>query len=377
MDVEIHDSRTKTIKQTSTPFELKSGKVSFSFSHQGQISLYALMLDKQSNPVKFGLLAYLKGGVNMKYVTINDYIKHSLIMQRNDLVHYLKYLKNGPETRSNLSFCGKCDHLFDCCLMGKIYEPEKLENFNSFDIDLLNSLSHLSEQEIEFFKEWVDMIYIEENNNRLNSNVSCSFWDKEAIELEKKDQAIAKLTLHEFQDDSYEYVFKRSSSYKSLGPLPVNVQFIRNVDKITLSIENEAGQIDKIGFVNGSIKKIDENYVTVLLDEKINDKFIKKTFRLDILPVNQNYSYMYSSVLRLLNKNENSAFLRDLIIKKRKPTFKQLIISSQLDLVKKITKNLNPCQQKAVLNVLKMDDYLLIKGDPGNLLNLKINFILF
>ena len=360
MDVEIHDRTGAHKLQISTPFELKTGKVSYSFAHQSQILLYALMLDNPLNPCKFGLLAYLKNDVNIKYITINDCIKHGLIMQRNELVYFLKHLENSPETRSNVSFCSKCEHVFDCCLMGKVYEPEKLVNFNTFQPDLVpDTLAHLDREEIEFFKNWIDMIYIEEKKTKYNSK--SPFWNNDAIELEKKEKAIAKLVLHSIKDaDSFEYVFKRSPNFKSLSVLPIDLQFYKSSDRITLSIENENGEFEKIGFVNGAIKSIDENCVNVQLDDRINDKFLNKLFRLDIVPAMQSHAHMYSAILRLMANERNSAYLRDLIIKKRAPTFNQRLSESQF--IDKISKDLNSCQRESMLKSLEMDDYLLIKG---------------
>ena len=369
MEVEVHESRNgviRQIRQIATPFELKTGKVSFSFSHQGQISLYTLLLNNASNPVYFGLLAYLKGGVFMKYVTINDHIKHGLIMQRNDLVYFLRSLEQQPAVRSNTSFCGKCEHLLDCCLVAKLYDPVKLENFKRNDPDLIPAtLDHLTEKDEEFAKKWIDMIRLEEKRARYDPK-SGAFWNKDAVEQERKELAIAKLTLHKIHHASFEYVFKRASTHRALGPLPVDLQFSRNADRIALSIEGEHGDLEKIGFVGGTIRSVDENYVTVRLDEKINDAFTHKVFRLDIVPGVQNFSHMYSSILRLLTNDPSSANLRDLIINRKKPTFKQEITSGQLEIVKRVAKGLNKPQQKTVLNALKMDDYLLIKGNPGN-----------
>lgn len=369
MAVEIHDSRSGVTSQIVTPFELKTGKVSFSMSHQAQITLYTLMLHNPSNPVRFGLLAYLKGGVSMKYITVNDYIKHSLLMQRNDLVHFLRSLDQQPKTISNVSFCAKCEHRMDCCLLAKLYDPAKLENFQRNDPDLITgALAHLTEQDLEFFRKWMDMIWLEEKSTRYGPK-NGAFWSKDAIELEKKEMAIAKLVLHQVNHTAFEYVFKRASAHRSLGALPVDLQFSRNADRIALSVENESGDLEKVGFVNGNIKCIDENYVTVQLDEKLNDSYIKKVFRVDVVPAVQNYSHMYTSLLRLLNNDPNSAVLRDLIINRRKPTFRQMLTSDQLEIVKSVARGLNKPQQKAVLNTLKMDDYLLIKGNPGRAVN--------
>ena len=370
MEVEIHDPRNGVTKQTVTPFELKTGRVSFSFAHQGQITLYTLLLHNASNPVRFGLLAYLKGGVSMKYITINDYIKHGLIMQRNELVYFLRSLDRQPETRPNISFCGKCEHLLDCCLVAKLYDPIKLHNFEKNDPDLIpGALNHLNECDLEFFKKWTNLIWLEEKSTRYGPK-NGAFWNRDAIEMEKKEMAIAKLVLHKIDYDSFEYVFKRAPTHLALGALPVDLQFNRNADRIALSIEGDCGELEKIGFVNGTIRSIDENFVIVHLDEKINDTFMSKVFRLDIVPAVQSYSHMYSSVLHLLSNDQNSSTLRDLIINRRKPTFRQTISSEQLEIIKKAAEDLNKPQQKSVVAALKMDDYLLIKGNPGSLIKL-------
>ena len=364
MDVEIHD-RNGVRVQRSTPFEIKTGKVSYSLSHESQVSLYAMM-NNAMGQCDFGLLCYLKEGVNMRYVEINDNKKRDLIIQRNNLVHYLKYLERGPELRSDVRFCSECEQLLSCCLIGKLYEPAALAKFDSFRPDLVSTtLDHLNREEFEFFERWIKMIYLEEKDAKTDSR-DRAFWNVDAVELERKERAIAKLSLHKFKEESLEYVFKRSSSFRSLGILPVDLQFHKNSDKIVLSLEDDAGELIKIGFVNGSIKSIDENYVTVQLDEKLKYEFMDQAFRLDIVPMNQNYSHLYSSILRLMKQDKNSQILRDLIIGKRTPTFNQSISSCEIDLARRISRGLNLCQQDSILQSLKMDDFLLINGNPGS-----------
>lgn len=367
MDVKLHDRGTVK-RQVATPFELKTGKVSFSFSHQGQISLYAMMLDKPDRPCKFGLLAYLKEGVSMKYVSINDCIRNSLIMQRNELVHHLKSAKVGPETRTNISFCANCEHLLDCCLLGQLYAPEKLSNFYSNNPDLVPCvLSHLTEREVQFFKRYIDMIYHEELHLKRESKGG-HFWTRTAVELEKQKKAIGKLALHRTEATvPGEYVFERAQPFKSLGALPVDLQCSRS-DRITLSIENDDYSLDKIGFVYGAIRSIDENYVTVQLDEKINESLLDRTFRLDVVPNVSNCSFMYSAILRLMTEEErNSANLRAYLIDQRAPTYNQKFAPNELDIARRVCSDLNDCQRRAVIKAFNIDrsSYLLIKGLPG------------
>ena len=369
MNVKLYDTHDKNqtkFKTQLTPFELKTGKVSFSYAHQAQVSLYTLMIDNSTNKCDFGLLAYLKGDINMKYVTMTNFVRNDLLMQRNELVHYYKYLENGPRTRSNTSFCSKCEHLLDCCLLGKLYEPEKIASFETYQPDLvLNTLSHLDEKQIIFFKRWIDMIYLEER--KVKDSRDSLFWNQNAIDLEANGKAIAKLVLHTIKDSSYEYTFRRSDNYRNLGPLPVDIQFYKNVNRMTLSVENEDGKFEKISFVNGVITSIDDNFLTVQLDEHIKEDYFNKLFRLDILPIQPNFTYLYTSLLCLMDKEANSKFLRELIIENRKPAFEPLE-SGTLDslVVRDIVKDLNNCQQKAVRRSLEAKDYLLINGYPGS-----------
>ena len=364
MDVQLHDRGTMK-RQVATPFELKTGKVSFSFSHQGQISLYAMMLDKRSRPCNFGLLAYLKEGVSMKYVPINDCIRNSLILQRNELVHHLKNAKIGPETRTNISFCSNCEHLLDCCLLGQVYAPEKLASFYSNNPEFVPCvLSHLTEREVQFFQRYIDMIDLEERQLKEEFKGGY-YWNRSAVELETEKKAIGRLVLHRTEVAvPGEYMFERAQQYKSLGALPVDLQCGR-ADRITMSVENE-DSLDKIGFVYGVIKSIDENYVSVQLDEKINESLLDNTFRLDIVPVISNCSFMYSAILRLMSEEErNSANLRAYLIGERAPTFNQKFAPNELDIARRICSDLNDCQRRAVIRSFNLDDYLLIKGFPG------------
>lgn len=364
MDVEIYDDQEKR-KQKSTPLELKTGRIAaWSIGHQTQVSCYSMM----KNDCDFGILCYLKDGIDMRFIEINDHKKRDLIIQRNQLVHYLKFLEKGPDLKENIRFCENCEHFLDCCLIGEIYESrEKLSKFINNQPNLVEkALGHLNGKDFEFFENWTNMIYIEEKHtkNELNYN---AFWNFDVIDLESKEKAIAKLSIFKANDELNEYVFVRSSLHKNLGPFPHQIQFLQNSDRIVLSIENDSGELIKIGFVGGCIKSIDERYVVVRLDEKIKDELKDKLFRLDIVSLIQNFSQMYSSILRLMKSDEiNSKVLRDLIINKRKPTFNTPIPQNQLGLINRSCESLNFYQQKSILQAFKMDDFLLIKGNPGS-----------
>lgn len=157
----------------------------------------------------------------MKKIEVNESIKNGLLNQRNELIHYLKYLdKNQPETRSNCSQCSECDHVIDCCLIGKIFEPEKLSNLNKHQADLVgNLLAHLSELEIDFFKKMITLIYIEEKY-LISQETNNNYWNIDSIEMEKRERGISKLKLEKIKEYSNEFIFKRSEDFKSLGKLP-------------------------------------------------------------------------------------------------------------------------------------------------------------
>ena len=367
MDVELTNDRNGIRRiQEATPFEIKTGKVSFSYSHQAQVLIYAIMIDNLTSLCDFGILAYLKKGVHLKYVTIDNFIRNGLLSQRNELVHYLKYLQTeSPETKSNISYCNSCEHLLDCCLLGKVYEPAKLIDFQTHQPELItNTLNHLSEQQIDFFKRWLDLIYLEEKNERRKSK-EYFYWNIDAYKLENEKRAIAKLELESdlSADLLYEYVFKRAESFKSLDHLP-NLQFNKNSERITLSVEDECGNLERIGFVNGIIKFIDENYVTVQLDNAINERYFNKLFRLDVLSYQNFYSHLYTSILRLMENERNAEHLRKLIIEKKRPTSSQQpqLSSKMTELIKNSIKQLNAKQQEVICKSFKINDYLLING---------------
>lgn len=88
-------------------------------------------------------------------------------------------------------------------------------------------------------------------------------------------------------------------------------------------------------------------------------------FRIDIMMHNnQNLANLFTPILKLMSKDSNSRYLRNVIINKKKASFSQELNHIQIQLINQC-RHLNANQIRSVEQALKMDDYLLIKGNPG------------
>lgn len=72
-----------------------------------------------------------------------------------------------------------------------------------------------------------------------------------------------------------------------------------------------------------------------------------------------------SNLSLLLEDTERAARLRDLIIDKTAPRFRDKLPRNIAKVGTPILRQLNKVQQRAVLRAVAADDYLLIKGMPG------------
>lgn len=67
----------------------------------------------------------------------------------------------------------------------------------------------------------------------------------------------------------------------------------------------------------------------------------------------------------MLENSPRAEALRQIVIDKRPPTFEKVLDRTIATICKPILRPLNRVQQRAVLQAIAANDYLLIKGMPG------------
>ena len=365
LEVKIHERNKVTCK--TVPLELKTGRHVNSMEHQGQVSLYTMMLDDKKLSSDLGLLLYLKESVDMKMVACSLSVKKSLIQTRNELTHFIGKLEEMPEVKNIHRLCSKCSHVFDCTLMEKTFNEMNLDaNSEVRDFLIPDQLGHLWEQDIEFFRRWMRLVYLEANSEDERDR-SLKFWDESSEIREKNGTGFAKLKLTNFDPNACRYTFVRASDYqKRLGDLPHQTSLIKKLERVTLTIEDENEELVKIANVSGYVKEIDALRLEIVCSKEISSELTNKLFRVDLATSSYSSSPVsYTNLLRLMVDDPNSERLRSLIVHRVAPKFNTSLAKTDAVKMKPLLNRLNNQQRRAVFKTVCADDYSLIHGSPG------------
>ncbi|XP_053208791.1 DNA replication ATP-dependent helicase/nuclease DNA2-like [Panonychus citri] len=364
LEVEIH-SNTK--RNVVLPLELKTGRPSFSCEHIGQISLYSMMMNNRvSGQGDGGLLLYLKEKPRMKLNSIKRPVASALLQKRNELAFYLNRPKTGPTPKDSAHSCGKCEHLLDCCLTLKAFEPQVLSSTHIMANELVpNVLVHLLREDIEFFAHWISLIQLEISENKRLGN-DPFFWSESSEVREAKGLGLGALTIHTCGEES---VVLRRKCLPGAQPVSLTIYCSDLTgERVAISLDESVTSSvpSNVAFAIGFVEKMDSNEIEVSIERPVKHINNQSIMRIDILKYSQIYSTNYDNILRLMSDDDHTKRLRDLVVHESVARFKSKFNRSIVEIAKKIIRPLNTQQQKAVLKVINTEDYLLIRGTPGS-----------
>ena len=150
------------------PFEIKSGKVARGLDHNLQVMLYSLLMPeryprrgKTVHEANGGLLLYLKDLV-LKGVAVEDSALPSIIQHRNKLATALTRHQLLPTIKEE-NKCNSCFARQTCALYHKAVEGGSAQS-SGFPQEFDKLTSHLSEAQCHYFKQWHEMINLEEKH---------------------------------------------------------------------------------------------------------------------------------------------------------------------------------------------------------------------
>ncbi|XP_022251495.1 DNA replication ATP-dependent helicase/nuclease DNA2-like isoform X2 [Limulus polyphemus] len=376
VDVTIH-SRGKSQKKT-VPLELKTGKPTFSMEHQGQVTLYTMMMSDRSTDPEEGLLLYLQGGPQMKRFSTEHRNVRGLIQLRNELSHYTgKVLDMGqnmaprsahlPEPISNKRACTKCPHLLSCSLYQRAIEDYTPSSENHpMSILVPETLNHLSSDHLAYFKNWILLLNLE--LSATHQKYGTSFWNEDSLLREKKGICLSGMTLrssvkHSKQLDSGQWVmtFQKNSSasfdnLKNIGLNPCDFVLI-----------SKDGICQEVAIAMGTVLSVLNNSVEVVTDKDLTMRqgWEHMVFRIDL---NVSFSVIavnFVNLARLMSPDPQAEKIRSFVIDRKQPKYlnrldKQVVLNGR-----EIMKCLNKPQQRAVLKTLMCKDYIMWRGMPG------------
>ena len=206
----------------------------------------------------------------MKLITRKLHHARALILGRNSLANYISLKNILPPMLSQRKFiCKKCHALDSCLFYHKAYECGTTKTILStgLKVEFEEKTNHLTENQIQFFKKWDNLIYLEENNEE---NFRKEIWTMESEKREKMGRCFSHLKLlpntmsclPSKSISQYTYSFVRSEQYvnaKSFIESNIN-----NGDPIMVSLES-----GPIALAIGYIKRIDSSSITVEVDKSL------------------------------------------------------------------------------------------------------------
>ncbi|XP_076339940.1 DNA replication helicase/nuclease 2 isoform X2 [Tachypleus tridentatus] len=376
VDVNIH-SRGKLLKKT-VPLELKTGKPTFSVEHQGQVTLYTMMMSDRSTDPEEGLLLYLQGGPQMKRIPAEHRNIRGLMQLRNEFSHYTgKVLDIGqnmaprsahlPEPISNKRACTKCPHLLSCSLYQRAIEDYTPSSGNHpMSVLVPETLNHLSSDHLAYFKHWILLLNLELSATR--KKYGTSFWNEDSLLREKKGICLSGMTLRssvryskQLGNDQWVLTFQKdsSASFENLKGIGLNP-----CDFVLISKD---GICQEIAIAMGTVLSVLNNSVEVVTDKDLTMRqdWEHLVFRIDLNVSSSMIALNFVNLVRLMSPDPQAENIRSFVIDRKQPEYlsrldKQVVLKGR-----EIMKCLNKSQQRAILKTLMCKDYVMWRGMPG------------
>lgn len=360
------------------PLELKTGRASFSAEHKGQLMLYEMMMNLVGHKVENGILLYLREG-KCAPVSSNRNMKRDLIMLRNEVAYYLsKGLPNTasesfdlakdtlqlPEPLNNTHVCSRCPYSVICTTHLK-REGRDLPAEHAIRLISDESLSHLSDQHIDYFIRWAGLIYLEDEESKRSFKLK-HIWTRSVDERHKMGRAFGNLklvgrvvcTTHE-----YFHTFTVDSI------LPDGTQSHSAKERLSSYFESNQYLIcstsTRVAVAGGRVVAVGKRDITMSLERDLSQHYGKELFSLDSYESNTNTTFNLTNLGLLLDNTERSTALRRIIVDKMKPKFSRTISAEVATAAKQILQGLNKHQRIAILTAVGTDSYCLFKGLPG------------
>ncbi|XP_033104776.1 DNA replication ATP-dependent helicase/nuclease DNA2-like [Anneissia japonica] len=376
VEVKIHREKSQPRQQTLTlPLELKTGRETNSIEHRTQLLLYSFLLSELGSSSELGFLLYLKTG-SMISVPAAHMDKRELINLRNQLAYYISQapskgdneedwqLPGLPEPIQETFTCTRCSELHHCALLHRLEQNPITLNENIAS-HYQAQLEHLKDYELQYFRDWFLMCMLEHTaaeERKINSEM----WMVDAWTREKRDQCYSGMLLTNCRpgDRSGQYLltFKRKPLHHSNIPLS-SVQMAVGQ---RLAVTKE--KTKEVAICVGFMVEVTCDKVVIASDRAMKMSDTSAVYRLD---KDDSYNSMASSLVNLANFMRNDAFsfhLRQLVLNREQPIFKENTISLPVTAQKQVNKiidALNQDQRCVIDKVLRSEDYTLVVGMPG------------
>ncbi|XP_030379653.1 DNA replication ATP-dependent helicase/nuclease DNA2 [Scaptodrosophila lebanonensis] len=364
------------------PLELKTGRPSFSFEHQGQLLLYQLMSRALGSKVDNGLLVYIRDGIVREVLSARNE-QRDLIIARNELAHYftreaqvpaagasLKVNNEGmilqpfplPEPISHHSACSKCPYVTICSSFAATDPDLELSESHPLRKLMPQKLEHLNPVDFEYFIHWCGLLTLEEQEARKSVNIS-ALWNLPRIVRQQQGRAILDLYLRPLSS-----VFSDGDRFHHT--MHVHPEALTEELDLTLS-GFELGEYviisstDRLAISTGFIKSLTKDSVGLLLERDLRKLNEHSRFIIDKHESQSFNVFSFTNLGLLIDASDRGAQLRQIIIDRIPPIYSKELPRTIYDDGHIILSGLNSLQRNALLRAVATNSYLLLKGLPG------------
>ncbi|KIM55426.1 hypothetical protein SCLCIDRAFT_17374 [Scleroderma citrinum Foug A] len=390
--VNKHTKNIPVLTTHTMPFEIKTGRSIAGMEHRAQTMLYTLLAEERYGvEVPSGLLYYTPSEEVVRVPRGRNELR-ALIIARNEMAGYMMRRTNKiktqesflPPTIDDERICQKCYALDTCMLYRKA-----VENVQD-DASLIASIydrktSHLTPSQAEFFKQWENLITLEEQDA---IRFKKELWTMSAEEREEKGRCFSSMVIdhgYVYSDTSnkgkihrHTYRFIRApNSLETRGHPSLLNGHLTFGDAVTVSVGPEL-----LALARGFIVHLAPKEVVVGVDHELSVikitsrlRALRKTkgpitplFRIDKDELASGLGRIRDNLAQLFYTEGDSKRL-ELVVDLRKPTFDDEGTTwgnlQHLSEFLAATSQLNPSQLGAMRCVLSAHDYALILGMPG------------
>ncbi|XP_011607896.1 DNA replication ATP-dependent helicase/nuclease DNA2 [Takifugu rubripes] len=376
--VQIHRPRNgqnhRIQEERTIPLELKTGRESNSIEHRSQVILYTLMSLERYRP-EAGFLLYLKNG-NLHPVVPSHMDYRELLKLRNTLIHHIQNcvarqgeksrLSRLPDILTNRQPCQYCPQRRNCALYERALDNTTADALVGVVRDFLQQeTGHLTPPHLKYFSHWLLLCCLEAAAME-TKNTQKKIWLQSPEESEKKGSCVGNMHISGpvvQSKGAFLHHFQRSCAVPQEG---YHINGLVSGDHIVVS--DQEGRF--VGLATGFLCEVNKMFTSVscTLDRDLS-KFTGVLFRLDGYEGVVGLSTHLTNLSSLMENNQDSARLRELVVDLRPPEFicslSSVLPRETKDTVASILKGLNKPQKQAMKKVLLSKDYTLIVGMPG------------
>ena len=324
------------------PLEIKTGRPSYSHSHQGQVMLYCMMSGDRREQARAGLLLYLRSS-DLSEVPAGQQETRGLLQLRNQLVSWLAE-SHLPEPVSHPS-CESCGLLTACSAYQVVDDSVPRPPHPMAEL-AYRATAHLRLSHLAWFDKWSGLLDLEAGGARGAAQLK-DLWCLEPGERERRGQAYAELRLSRAEGGEHSFTREAALDWRQ-GPTVGEMVVVSSLTSLALA--------------QGMLRSVESNTLLVSLDKTLP---VGSTYHVDRMIYSSANSSCYQGLARLLEHSPASKSLRNSIIDLVPPEFKHGLGREVAEHGRAVLRGLNKVQQKAVVRSIMCESYCLIRGMPG------------